>query len=148
MKERKRLAEATAGRYRQARKLAKAAILNEFVEVTGFARSYAALVLRNHGRVVQVNRRLRVRGVVGLKRRGGRQSYYDELVVKALLMPTACAAGLFGRATNGTSMKCSSVSMGAFIICGVQWIKMATCWTSWSKADEIRKPPRSSFASY
>jgi hypothetical protein len=85
MKERKRLAEATAGRYRQARKLAKAAILNEFVEVTGFARSYAALVLRNHGRVVQVNRRLRVRGAVGLKRRGGRQSYYDELVVKALV---------------------------------------------------------------
>jgi hypothetical protein len=27
-------------------------ILNEFVEVTGYGRSYAWLVLRNHGRVL------------------------------------------------------------------------------------------------
>src|SRR6266849_3749426 len=52
MKERKRIAEATAGRYRRARKKEKTAILNEFVELTEFARSYAAMVLRNHGRVV------------------------------------------------------------------------------------------------
>jgi hypothetical protein len=86
MKERKRIAEATAGRYRQARKREKTAILNEFVELTEFARSYAALVLRNHGRVVQVNPQLRVRGDVGKKlRRPGRRPDYDEPVVKVLI---------------------------------------------------------------
>jgi hypothetical protein len=49
MKERRRLAEATAGRYRKASKKEKQTILNEFVEATGFARSYGALVLRNQG---------------------------------------------------------------------------------------------------
>ena len=86
MKERKRIAEATAGRYRRARKKKKTGILNEFVELTGFARSYAAMVLRNHGRVVTVNPKLRVRGDVGKKlRRPGRRPDYDEEVVKALL---------------------------------------------------------------
>ena len=86
MKERKRIAEATAGRYRKARKKGKGEILNEFVELTGFARSYAALVLRNQGRVVAVNRKLRVRGDVGKKLpRPGRGPTYDERVVKALV---------------------------------------------------------------
>lgn len=86
MKERKRIAEATAGRYRKAGKKEKGVILNEFVELTGFARSYAALVLRNQGRVVQVSRKLRVRGDVGKKLpRRGRGPTYDEPVVKALV---------------------------------------------------------------
>jgi hypothetical protein len=86
MKERKRVAEATAGRYRRERKREKTAILNQFVELTGFARSYAALVLRNHGRVVQVNPKLRVRGDVGKRlRRPGRRPDYDEPVVKGLI---------------------------------------------------------------
>jgi hypothetical protein len=86
MKERKRIAETTAGRYRKAGKKEKGAILDEFVELTGFARSYAALVLRNQGRVVQVNRKLRVRGDVGKKLpRPGRGPIYDEQTVKVLV---------------------------------------------------------------
>src|SRR6266705_1958951 len=52
MKERKRIAEATAGRYRRARKKEKTAILNEFVELTEFGRSYAAMVLRKVWRIM------------------------------------------------------------------------------------------------
>lgn len=86
MKERKRIAEATAGRYRKARKKEKGEILNEFVELTGFARSYGALVLRNQGRVVQVNRKVRVRGDLGKRlRRPGRGATYDERTVKVLV---------------------------------------------------------------
>jgi hypothetical protein len=86
MKERKRIAEATAGRYRKAGKKEKGVILNEFVELTGFARSYAAVVLRNQGRVVQVSRKLRVRGDVGKKLpRRGRGPTYDEQTVKVLV---------------------------------------------------------------
>ena len=88
MKERRRLAEAVAGRYRKARKKDKGVILNEFVEATGFARSYGALVLRNQGRVVEVEKKLRVRGDVGERlrlRRAGRGPTYDEATVKALV---------------------------------------------------------------
>lgn len=86
MKERKRIAEATASRYRKARKKEKTSILNEFVELTGFARSYAAMVLRNQGRVVEVNRKLRVRGDLGKRRpRPGRGRTYDERTQKALI---------------------------------------------------------------
>ena len=86
MKERKRIAEATAGRYRKASKRERGVMLNEFVELTGFARSYAALVLRNQGRVVQVNHKLRVRGDLGKKLpRRGRGATYDEQTVKALV---------------------------------------------------------------
>ena len=88
MKERRRLAEAMAGRYRKARKKDKRTILNEFVEATGFARSYAALVLRNQGRVVEVEKKLRVRGDLGERlrlRRPGRGPTYDEATVKALV---------------------------------------------------------------
>ena len=73
MRERKRLADVTAGRYRQARKKDKGVILNEFVELTGYTRSYARLVLRNHGRVVQVSRQLRVHGDVGKRVNRGRR---------------------------------------------------------------------------
>ena len=83
MKERKRIAEATAGRYRKAGKKDKGAILDEFVKLSGFARSYGALVLRHQGRIVQVSRKLRVRGDVGKKlSRPGRGPTYDEAVVK------------------------------------------------------------------
>ena len=86
MTERRRLAEATAGRYRKASKKEKKTILNEFVEATGFARSYAALVLRNQGRVVQVKQKLRVRGDVGERlKRSGRGPTYDAETVKVLV---------------------------------------------------------------
>src|SRR5437762_13044505 len=86
MKERKRIAEATAGRYRRARKKKKTGILNEFVELTGFARSYAAMVLRNHGREVSVNPKLWVRGDWGKKRsRPGRRLDDREEEMKVLL---------------------------------------------------------------
>jgi hypothetical protein len=86
MKERRRLAEATAGRYRKASKKEKKTMLDEFVAATGFARSYAALVLRNQGRVVAVQKKLRVRGDVGARlRRPGRGPTYDEATVKALV---------------------------------------------------------------
>src|SRR5207302_11172220 len=91
MKERKRIAEATAGRYRWARKKKKTGILNAFVELTGFARSYAAMVLRNHGRVLTVNPKLRVRGELGtILRRPGRRPDCDDVVVKSLFTVRRC----------------------------------------------------------
>jgi hypothetical protein len=62
-------------------------------------------------------------------------------------MPTTCDGDLRGLATGGILMKFSSRSMDAFITYGVRLIRRATFWTSWSKAIETRKLPRSSSAS-
>lgn len=123
MRERRRLAEATAGRYRKARKKDKRVILNEFVEATGFARSYAALVLRNQGRVVEVEKKVRVRGDLGERlRRPGRGPTYDEATVKALvqvwrLMDYICGkrlapvlAEIVGRLQRHNELRCSAAT--------------------------------------
>ncbi len=81
MRERKRIIEMTAGRYRLGRKKEKGLILDEFTALTGYGRSYARLVLRNWGRIVKMGNGVRVRGGPS-KREGVR--YYDEPVAKAL----------------------------------------------------------------
>jgi hypothetical protein len=48
---------------------------------------------------------------------------------------------LLARAIGGTLMKCSSRSTDAFTTSGGQWIRMETCWISWSKVREIRGRP-------
>ena len=55
---------------------------------------------------------------------------------------------LLGLGTSGILMKYFSRSMAAFTICGEPLIRMATFWTFWSKANEIREPPRSFSANY
>lgn len=110
MKQRRRIAETTAGRYRKAGKQEKGVILSEFVELTGFARSYAALVLRNQGRVVQVSRKLRVRGDVGKRLpRRGRGPTYDEQTVKALVQVWRIMDYICG---NGWPQSCRRSSSG------------------------------------
>src|SRR6266850_6944125 len=64
------------------------------------------------------------------------------------LMQTAYATSLLDLATGGTSTKCSSRLTDACITSGVQLIRTATPWTSWSKVREISERPRNSFASY
>ncbi len=61
---------------------------------------------------------------------------------------TICAEELRGQANGGISTKSFSRSMDAFTTCGVRLIRMEMFWTSWSKAIGIRKPRRSSYASY
>jgi hypothetical protein len=64
----------------------------------------------------------------------------------ARLMPTTCDDDLRSLATGGILMKGSSRSMGAFTTYGVQWIRTARYWMFWSRATEIRRQRRSSFA--
>ena len=52
MKSRKELTREVSARYRKAVKKNKSRILSEFVESTGYNRSYAALLLRNYGKRV------------------------------------------------------------------------------------------------
>ena len=54
MKERKTVTKALAKQYRKASKNDKGRILTQMVEATGYNRSYASWLLRNHGRQVEV----------------------------------------------------------------------------------------------
>lgn len=84
MGERQAVVSVTAGRYRRARKKEKIQLLNEFIEITGYTRSYARLVLRNHGKRIQVSETKVVVGDVGKRSRCKRPKVYDGKFVGVL----------------------------------------------------------------
>ena len=84
MRERRVLVKAFAGPYQRGRKKEKGEILDGFVEQTGYQRRYAARLLRNHGRVVQVRPGVRVQGDVQCRVKRVRRRTYDEPVLRAL----------------------------------------------------------------
>jgi len=69
MEERKSVTAVVAVRYRKARKKDKGPILDEFSQLTGYNRSYAALVLRNCGKRIRIDNKLVIVGDRG--RRSG-----------------------------------------------------------------------------
>ena len=85
MGERQKITAALAGRYQRVRKKDKVLLLNEFIALTGYTRSYATYVLRAHGKKVRVMEGTIVEGDVRrrFKRRG--KKTYDEDVKKALI---------------------------------------------------------------
>jgi hypothetical protein len=80
MAERRAVVKATARRYQRGRKKEKQKILDEFVELTGYNRSYARTVLRNY---VQQSGRPK-RPVVRERRRAMSRRHYDQKVLEAL----------------------------------------------------------------
>ena len=54
---------------------------------------------------------------------------------------TNSATAALGVGTSGTWTRSFSQSVERDTLCGEQWIRMATCWVSWYKADETNKPP-------
>jgi hypothetical protein len=84
MQEWKKATAIMAPRYQKARKKGKGLILDEFVELTGYVRCYAAYVLRYHGRRVAVNRTRTLVGDVGKKVQRQRARIYDDAVKEAL----------------------------------------------------------------
>jgi len=85
MKERQKITVALAGRYQRVRKKEKVLLLNEFIALTGYTRSYGTYVLRAHGKKVRVTEGTIVEGDVRkrFKRRG--KKTYDEDVKRALI---------------------------------------------------------------
>lgn len=55
MKDKKTLVKAFAPRYRKATKKQKQTMLNEFVQITGYHRTYAAYLLNQHGKRLRLN---------------------------------------------------------------------------------------------
>ena len=84
MQERKTVSKALAKQYRKARKKDKSRILTSLVEAAGYNRSYAARLLRGHGRRVEVAPGVVLEGSVRRRRKRERPRYYGPDVAKAL----------------------------------------------------------------
>ena len=88
MKSRRELTREISARYRKAVKKTKSHILSEFVESTGYNRSYAALLLRNYGKRVKAQSPGDSKVYVSVKtnrKAGGRPPVYTQEVVDILI---------------------------------------------------------------
>src|SRR3989304_8960424 len=101
MKERKSVTAVVAVRYRKARKKDKGPILDEFSQLTGYNRSYAALVLRNCGKRIRIDNKLVIVGDRGKKIRRNKPRRYDETVLRALRKIWAIMDCMCGKRVGG-----------------------------------------------
>ena len=85
MKDKRLLTKAFCEQYRKASKRHKGEILNQFVTATGYARSYASSLLRNHGRHILAKGNIILEGSVNAKPRSKKKApKYDAAVLKPL----------------------------------------------------------------
>lgn len=77
MKDKRKIAKEIAERYQKARKKEKSIILNEFVALTGYNRTYASYLLSSHFKKVKVNKHTVLKADVGLKIKRQRKSPYE-----------------------------------------------------------------------
>jgi hypothetical protein len=84
VKEKQKTTRITAARYQKASKKKKGAILDEFIALTGYDRCYASYLLKNHGRKIWINNKLRVIGDIGKRHKRQRQRIYGDDVLKPL----------------------------------------------------------------
>ena len=85
MSERRVWVKAFAAQYRKATKKEKGAILDRFIEATGYKRHYAARLLCNQGRRVRLGPRVVLQGEVSVRWRRGRERRYGPEVKGELM---------------------------------------------------------------
>ena len=85
MKERKKATAILSPRYQKARKKDKKQMLNEFVALTGYRRSYASYVLSTHGKRKRISKNYVMQADVRKKTLRKRTKFYDEEVRKPLI---------------------------------------------------------------
>jgi len=81
---RKSVIAAIALRYQKERKKQKGFILNEFIELTGYNRSYASHILQAHGKKIRVSNNTVIEGDIRNRAKKKRQKKYDDKVLKGL----------------------------------------------------------------
>lgn len=84
MKERRSVTAVVAKRYQKATKKEKSTILGEYIQLTGYNRCYAAFLLRNHGRRMEINNNTVLVGDCRKRIKRVRDRTYDERVVRVL----------------------------------------------------------------
>ena len=143
MNQRKAVVGVTAKRYQKARKKEKVKILGEFVETTGYHRSYASYLLKNHGRRIKVGKNLYCEGNVYHKlKRQPAKKIYDQAVFVTLkkiwiIMDTICGKRL---APNLAEIVRVLESFGEVQLSDEVRVKL--CKISASTIDRLMKPER------
>lgn len=84
MKERSAVTKEIAKRYQRATKKQKGIILDEFIALSSYNRSYASYLLNNHGRQIRVNSEVVIKADVTKKATRQRQRVYGEKVKRVL----------------------------------------------------------------
>ena len=84
MKERKVVTKAMAEQYRHGSKGTKNRLLDQFTQATGYNRSYASRLLRNHGRLVRMSPTVVVQGDVRARTTRTVKRKYDGETIQAL----------------------------------------------------------------
>ena len=84
MGERRAVVKVQAARYRAAGKKEKGRMLDELVAVTSYNRAYAVWLLRGHGKLIRVGRRVRLRGDLARGAKRSRPRKYDSAVLDGL----------------------------------------------------------------
>ena len=103
MREKRAVIAVTAEKYRKALKKEKGAILEHLIELTGYARRYAAWLLRHHGKRTAVGKTVIVGDVSKKTARKRRRTYEGEVVeaLKKIWMILDCICGKRLRAAIG-----------------------------------------------
>ena len=83
LREKQKLAKITAKKYQRAGKKGKTAILDTFIEQTGYARKYAIHILANEGKVQYQRNRVRLKAAHGSTRKRVYPRVYDQAVLDA-----------------------------------------------------------------
>ena len=86
VREKQKATRITAARYQKATKKKKGAILDEFIALTGYDRCYASYLLKNHGRKIWINNKLRAIGDVRKKHKRQRRRIYGDDVLELIVM--------------------------------------------------------------
>jgi hypothetical protein len=84
MSERRSVAKVMAGRYRKATKKGKGGMLDELIALTGYNRRYAMGLLRGHGKIIKLARRVRWVGDLRRSTKRLRPRIYDGVVIEWL----------------------------------------------------------------
>ena len=84
MSERRSVVKVMAARYRKATKKEKGGMLDELIALTDYNRRYAIGLLRGHGRLIRVGRRVRLMGDLRCPVKRSRPRIYDGVVLDAL----------------------------------------------------------------
>jgi hypothetical protein len=95
MQERRSVSAVVAMRYQKSTKKEKSTILGEYIQLTGYNRSYATFLLRNHGRRMRVNSNTVLVGDCRKRVKRTRDRTYDDRVVRVLKEEGMADHGLY-----------------------------------------------------
>jgi hypothetical protein len=143
--ERHKATKITAVRYQKAAKKKKGAILDEFIELTGYDRCYASYLLKNHGKKVWINNKVIVIGDICKRRKRDSQRTYGDDVLRVLKQIWVIMDCICGKRLRPMLKEMLSILQRHKEIKVTREIKNKLLRISASTIDRILKPERKKY---